>query len=125
MSISLKSEMNLQELRQKLIPSLDSIDKEGYDGIAIHSSGIVICADTEGARMFGYDQDNIHGVNAFSHYTPDSLKTVRHAVTNKLSDPYSVIAVTKDGEPFKVEIKGKDFELDGFPIRAVLLKKLD
>jgi len=125
MNSSLKSEMTLQELRQKVLPMLESIDKKGYDGIAIHSSGIIICADAEGARMFGYAPDEIQGVNAFTHYKPESLGTVRQAVTNKISEPYTVAALTKDGKEFLVEIKGNDFELDGFPIRAVLLKKLN
>ena len=120
-----KSDMQIEQLRKKLLPRLASFAREGFDGIVIHSSSIVVCADAGGAEMFGYTEEEIVGVNTWSHFKPECARTILQHLTEKSEEPYTVTAVTRDRVEFKVEMKGKDFDVNGIPVRAVLLRKAD
>jgi len=117
--------MQIEQLRNKLLPRLPSFSREGYDGIVLHSSSIVICADAGGAEIFGYTEEEIVGVNTWSHFKPECAKTILKHLTEKSDKPYEVTALNRNREEFKVELKGKDFYLDGIPVRAVLVRKTD
>ena len=121
----MKSDMQIEQLRKKLLPRLPNFPKEGFDGIVIHSSSIVVCADASGAEMFGYTEEEIIGVNTWSHFKPECARTILQHLTEKSEEPYTVTAVTRDRVEFKVEMKGKDFYVNGIPVRAVLLRKTD
>jgi len=120
-----KSDTQIEQLRNKLLPRLPSFPKDGYDGIVIHSSSIVVCADAGGAEMFGYTAEEIVGVNTWSHFKPECARTILQHLTEKSDEPYIVTALNRNREEFKVELKGKDFNVNGIPVRAVLLRKTD
>jgi len=117
--------MQIEQLRNKLLPRLPGFPREGYDGIVIHSSSIVICADAGGAEMFGYTEEEIVGVNTWYHFKPECAKTILQHLTEKSEEPYIVTALNRDRVEFKVEMKGKDFSVNGIPVRAVLIRKTD
>jgi len=120
-----KSDLQIEQLKNALLPRLPDFPKDGYDGIVIHTSSIVICADAGGAEMFGYTEEEIVGVNTWSHFKPECARTILQHLTEKSEEPYTVTAVTRDRVEFKVELKGRDFNVNGIPVRLVLLRKTD
>ena len=115
--------MQIEQLKNALLPRLPDFPKEGYDGIVIHSSSIVICADAGAAAMFGFQEDEMTGINAWSYFKPECARTLLQHLTEKSEEPYTVTALNRDREEFNVELKGKDFRVNGIPVRAVLLRK--
>lgn len=120
----MKADMQILQLRNTLLPRLSSFHKEGFDGFAIHSSSIIICADSGCAEMFGYEEDEMTGINTWSHFKPECARTILQHLTEKSEEPYTVTAVNREHEEFKVELQGKDFNVNGIPVRAVWLRKI-
>lgn len=109
-------------LRRKLLPRLDEFKIEGYEGVALHSSSIMIAANQAVADMFGYELDDITGMNAWVFFSSKSADVIMKHLFEKSRAPYTVIGVKKDKTEFEVEIKGLDFEIEGEPVRVVALK---
>lgn len=114
----------IQRLRTKLPQLANTFLEDDYDGIAFHSSSILIYADKGAADLFGYSEEEIPGMNSWLFFKPESAPIIMQHLVSKSTDPYRVKAVRKDKTEFEVELKGKDFEIDGEPIRAVLMKKV-
>jgi PAS domain S-box-containing protein len=119
-----KADFNLQLLRNRLLPKQDEYREEGYEAVAIHSSSILVCANQAAAEMFGYKPDEMAGINTWVLFKPEYSKTIMQHLIDKSEEPYQVRAIAKDKNEFDVELKGRDFEIAGIPVRAVLLKKL-
>ncbi|MGW8247234.1 MAG: PAS domain-containing protein [Acidiferrobacterales bacterium] len=120
----MKADFQIEQLKKALLPRLSSFYKEGFDGFAIHSSSIVICADAGCAKMFGYEEDEMTGVNTWSHFKPESARSILQHLSEKSEEPYTVTAINRDRNEFKVELQGKDFKVNGIPVRAVWLRKI-
>jgi len=114
----------IQRLRTKLPQLANTFLEDDYDGIAFHSSSILIYADKGAAEIFGYSEEELPGMNSWLLFKPESAQTIMRHLVNKSENAYRVRAVRKDKTEFEVELKGKDFEIDGEPIRSVLIKKV-
>ena len=121
----MKSDIQIEQLKNALLPRLPDFPKEGYDGIVIHSSSIIICSDAGAAEMFGFDAEEMTGINAWSYFKPECARIILQHLTEKSEEPYTVTALNRDRKEFNVEMKGRDFNVNGIPVRMVLLRKTD
>ena len=110
------------QLRKKLLPELDSFLEEGYEGLALHTSSIIIAVNEGCANMFGYTMDEMINMNAWILFSTASREKLMEHLVAKSSEPYTVTGVRKDKTTFEVELKGNDFEVSGEPVRSVCLK---
>ena len=120
-----KEHDRILSLRRHLQVDLAELLVDDYKAVAIHSSSIVIAANECCAQMFGYTVDEVIGLNAWTLFAASSVEALTKHLMSKSEAPYQVIARRKDGSHFKVELKGKDAELAGEPIRTVWLKQVD
>lgn len=114
----------ITRLRQRLDLDLTDFLCEGYDAVALHSSSILIAVNAPAAEMFGYSPDEMVGMNSWTLFPPQSAEALLKHLITRSEAPYSVDAVHKNGSLFRVELVGKDFEVAGEPVRAVLLRRL-
>lgn len=124
MTSSFKTEFNIQQLRNRLLPKQDEYIEEGYEAVAFHTNSILVCANQAAAEMFGYTPDEMTGLNTWILFKPEYSKIIMQHLIDKSEEPYRVRAVAKDKNEFDVELKGRDFEIGGIPVRVVLLKRL-
>ena len=120
----LKTDFNIQQLRNRLLPKQDEYLDDGYDAVAFHTSSILICANQAALEMFGYSSDELPGMNAWVLFKPEYSKIIMQHLVEKSEEPYHVKAIGKNKNEFDIELKGKDFEIAGLPVRAVQIKKL-
>ena len=111
-------------LKQELQSKIDDYISDDYEGIAFHSSSIIFLTNAAAADMFGYAEDEIFGMNAWRLFSDESFEKIMQHLVEKSEDPYQVQGIKKDKTKFDVELKGKDFEAHGEPIRSVMIKKL-
>lgn len=111
-------------LRNKLQPRLHEFMVEDYEGVAIHSSSILVCANPAALDMFGYLEEEIIGKNSWALFKPQDANVIMQHLLEKSEEPYRVTAIKKDRTEFDIEMKGKDFVVNGTPVRAVLLKRV-
>lgn len=124
MNSGLKTDFNIQQLRNRLQPKQEEYLEEGYEAVAFHTSSILVCANQAAADMFGYSTDEIPGLNAWVLFKPDYSKIIMQHLVEKSEEPYQVKAIGKNKDEFDIEMKGRDFEIGGIPVRVVLVKKL-
>ena len=111
-------------LSRKLKSKIDDYITDDYEGIAFHSNSIIILVNHAAAEMFGYTEDEVFGMNAWRLFNGESFETIMQHLLEKSEEPYQVQGVKKDKTEFNVELKGKDFEVHGEPVRAVMIRKL-
>lgn len=124
MKTSLSNNDLVDFLRTKINPNLEEYISSDYEGIAVHTSSIIITVNQEVADMFGYDIDEFIGMNAWLLFTHESVQALMQHLVEKSEEPYEVTGVRKDKSEFKVLLKGHDFEIAGEPVRAVMLNKI-
>ncbi len=104
---------------------INSYLEEGYEGVVLHTSSIVIATNQAAAEMFGYTPDEVVYMNAWIFFPPNCVDPIFEHLISKSEEPYNVDAQHKDGSLFVVELKGKDFEINHEPVRSVQLNKKD
>jgi PAS domain S-box-containing protein len=119
----LQNALLVSRLRKKLKPCLDDYLADDYNGVVVHSSSIIIAANQAVAEMLGYELDELSGMNAWLLFATRSADTLMQHLVDKSEEAYRVIALTKDKKEFEVELKGHDFEIQGDPVRVVLVKQ--
>lgn len=80
-----------------------------FEGIVVHSKGIVLDANESFLRMTGYSHSEAVGKNLMN-YVPKSMDRgkIVAKMLNIRSKPYHVTAQNKDGSSFIVEIQSKN-----------------
>ena len=116
------SEINI--LRKKLKSNINDYITDDYEGIAIHTSSIIIAVNRVAEAMFGYAEDELIGMNAWRLFNSDSFDEIMHHLVEKSEEAYQAKAIKKDKTEFIIELKGKDFEVYGEPVRAVMLRAI-
>ncbi|WP_456452073.1 putative bifunctional diguanylate cyclase/phosphodiesterase [Hydrogenimonas sp.] len=69
------------------------------------------------ANFFGYDEEEIIGMDAFDFVAPESRELVRQKIRIADQEPYEALMLRKDGSKFWAILRGKNVVLDGEPVR--------
>lgn len=69
------------------------------------------------ASFFGYDEEEILGMNAFDFVAPESHELVRRKIRIDDQEPYEALMRRKNGEKFWAILRGRNITLDGKPMR--------
>ena len=114
----------LESIKNELQCDINDFLIDGYEAVALHSSSIVLDLNQACADIFGYLRDEMIFINAWKLFASESVNDLMHHLLTRSEDAYQVKARHKDGSYFIVELKGKDFEVAGQPVRSVQLKKI-
>ncbi len=114
----------LEGIRSEMNMDINIYLADGYEAVALHSSSIILEVNQASADMFGYTPGEMVFMNAWKLFSLESVNDLMHHLMTRSQEPYRVKAIKKDGSFFFVELKGKDFEIAGEPVRSVLLKKI-
>ena len=94
------------------------------EGILIHHRGKIMDLNAVVERMFGYDRDELQGMEVWDLLAPESIAVGFHNVHTGMELPYEVQGLRKDGREFPMEVFAKNSELDGNPVRVVCLRDI-
>ena len=122
-SLSKIDHCKIDNILAALENDIDDYLEDGYEGVVLHTSSIIIATNHAAAEMFGYTPDELIYINAWLFFHPSGMGAILHHLLSKSEEPYSADALHKDGSHFVVELKGKDFEIAGEPVRSVQLNK--
>lgn len=110
-------------LHQQLGAHIDEYLEEGFEGVAMHSSGTIFAVNQAAADMFGYQVDELLFQNALIFFPSDSAKMIMQQLLVHSTESYTVTARHKDGSLFKVQMKAREFEASGEPVRVAQLRR--
>ncbi len=96
-----------------------------FEGISFHDQGVLLEANDQFFRMFGYERDELLGSNILDRtLAPESLPAVLEKIVTNSTDPYEAIGLRKDGTTFPMEIRVKPFHRDGKLIRVAAIRDI-
>jgi len=116
-----------KEMEEELRESLErfrGLSEAAFDGIAIHDEGTIISANQAYADMFGYDLDELIGMDGIDFATPEYRDMIRANVASGYEEPYEIVGIRKDGSTFPLELVGKACHYQGKEVRVSAFKDL-
>ena len=115
-----RAEQALRESEERFRRFSDS----AFEGIAIHNGDKIIDANQALAKMYGYEQDELIGMDASKLIAPKSLEQVRINIVNEYERPYEAVGIRKDGSTFIMEINARTFHDRGRRLRVVACRDI-
>jgi PAS domain S-box-containing protein len=94
-----------------------------FEGIVFHDEGVLLHANNQFFQMFGYDPDELVGTPIVERiHNPESLETVKKLIAERSTESYEAMGLKKDGSTFPMEVRAREWEVDGKLIRAVAIR---
>ena len=110
-----KAENALKESEERL----RSLTEAAYEGIVFHKEGILLRANDQFFRMFGYEPDELFGKQIVQILVaPEAREFMKEQIACGKTGPYESIGLKKDGTKFPMEIRARETELKGEKIRV-------
>jgi PAS domain S-box-containing protein len=78
-----------------------------FEGIGIDEGGVLVDANDQLAKMFGYEMIELIGLKVEDLIAPESRAWVQAQTDRQTSEPYEHLALRKDGSIFPVEVHAK------------------
>ncbi|RMF90439.1 MAG: PAS domain S-box protein [Methanobacteriota archaeon] len=94
------------------------------EGIAIHEKGKILDANQTFADMFGYELNEVIGMNALDLAAPKSRELVMEKILSGYEKPYEAIGLRKDGTTFIGEISPKKVRYKGRDVRLAAIRDI-
>jgi len=83
------------------------LSEASFEGILIHDKGEILDANQTFAKIFGYELDEIIGMNVLELAAPECREVVKRNVLSGLEEAYEAIGLRKDGSTFPGELRGR------------------
>ncbi|HEY9833759.1 MAG TPA: PAS domain S-box protein, partial [Stenomitos sp.] len=115
-----QSEQSLQESEERFRRLSEATD----EGILIHDYGRIIDANQAIAKMFGYETDELIGRSGFELLVPEARDIVLKQIQSAYVEPYEVVALSKDGSQFPIEIQAKQIPYQNRLVRVVAIRDI-
>ncbi len=111
------------DARKRMSERLEMLSAASFEGIFVHSDGVVIDANQRLAELSGYEHADLLGGGALEKcVVPEDLPAVRERVASRYEGAYVVTALRKDGTRFLVELQSKQGRLGDRPVRVVAVR---
>lgn len=121
----------IEELEQALRQAQDNsarverLVENTIEGLLLHDHGLAIDMNPSFAHIFGYTVEELAGKNLIEQLiAKTSQQVVINNIQAKVTSPYEVIAVRKDGTQFPAEIEGRTVGYEGKELRAVAVRDI-
>ncbi|MFZ1980079.1 MAG: PAS domain S-box protein, partial [Smithella sp.] len=94
------------------------LSEASFEAIAIHEEGVLLNANDQYFKMFGYEPGEALGKEMISlTFAPEVLEFAKKQVAIGSLEPYESIGLRKDGTRFPIEIRARKMEYKGRIVR--------
>jgi PAS domain S-box-containing protein len=111
-----KDTLKLDEGRLKLLADAT------FEGICVHDHGVILDVNQQFADLLGYTADELKGMDCFGLVAPQFRDAVRNYISSGTQGPYESLGLRKDGSTFPVEVRVREFQLDGKVLRFAVFR---
>ncbi len=116
-----ESEMALSESEDRFRKLADVT----FEGIVIHNQGVAVDVNQSLVRMFGYEREELMGVNLIEMFVPkEHQQIVIDNIVKKHPKPYETVAKRKDGSLFPVEFEARNLEEGSGSLRVTAVRDI-
>ena len=103
---------------------LRDIFEAGFEGIVITENGMIIDANPQIEKMFGYEVSEAIGLSVLELAAEESRDLIRQRIRLHRDEPYEAVGLRKDGSSLHVELLGRDHTYQGRLVRAVAIRDI-
>ena len=94
------------------------LSEAAFEAIVIHEKGVILNANDQYFKMFGYEPGEALGKEMISvTIVPESLELVKKQMATDSLGPYESIGLRKDGTRFPIEIRNRKMKYKGRIVR--------
>jgi PAS domain S-box-containing protein len=115
-----KSEKALKESEERF----RVLSEASFEGIVIHENGIIIDANKTFTELFGYEYDQILGINVLELATPECRGLIKQNILSDFEGRYEAMGLRKDGSAFPGELRGRKIIYKGRKVRITAVRDL-
>jgi PAS domain S-box-containing protein len=95
------------------------LSEAAFEAIVIHDSGVVIAANDQFWRMFGFQPDELTGKQSIPlTVAPEASEAMREQIAAGGKGPYESTGLRKDGTRFPMEIRARQMNYQGREVRV-------
>jgi PAS domain S-box-containing protein len=106
--------------RKRVEDEMRVLHEAAFEGIMIHEKGILIKANDQYFKMFGYEPAELLGKRVIPlTVVPESLNFQSRRTTPNGVTTYEIKGLRKDGSTFLMEVRGKLMDYQGRQVRGV------
>jgi PAS domain S-box-containing protein len=113
-------EMRLRESELRFSRLADA----SFEGIGVFDRGVLIDANDQLSRMFGYEPVEMIGKNGIDIVAPESRNLVSKQIQYDFEGAYEHMAIRKDGSVFPVEIQSKSMRYEKRKVQVVAIRDI-
>jgi PAS domain S-box-containing protein len=95
-----------------------------YEGIGISDQGQIVDANTQLAKMLGYDPAELIGMKVVEFVAPESREQVMENIKTGFEGTYEHQAIRKDKSTFPVEIRARMFPYQDRQARVTIIRDI-
>ena len=101
------------------------LSEAAFEAIVIHDQGVILQANDQYYKMFGYEPEELEGIDAIPlTATGKSAAFMKEQIALGNLGPYEVVGLRKDGATFPMEIRIKLMEYGGSTVRIAAISDL-
>ncbi|HET7478452.1 MAG TPA: PAS domain S-box protein, partial [Rubrobacteraceae bacterium] len=100
------------------------LSKASFEGIAISEAGKLLEVNDAFAAIFGYERQEMAGMDALEIVAPESREVVRHNIASGYDNSYEAIGLRKDGSRFDIEGHGKTSTYRDHSVRVTAVRDI-
>jgi PAS domain S-box-containing protein/putative nucleotidyltransferase with HDIG domain len=114
-----EEDLSLSEERFRLL------SEATFEAIAIHDEGVLLNANGQYFKMFGYEPGEALGEEMISvTFVPEVLDFAKKQIATGSLEPYESVGVKKDGTRFPIEIRARKMEYKGRIVRFEVIRDI-
>lgn len=95
-----------------------------FEGVVVHSNGVVLDANPRFAAMFGYSAADVIGKSVMEFVSHDTKGAVRSRLSESANEPYEFEALRRDGTEIQVEARSRPSSFQGRSARVTVLRDI-
>jgi len=99
-----------------------SLAEASHEGIFIHTAGRIVDCNDRFLEMVGYDRSEISQCSVFDLVMPGDVDLARARLESGTEEPYQITGRRRDGSSFPAEIRARQGEFHGQPVRLVVVR---
>jgi len=115
-----KAEIELSNQKQRF----QALSEATTEGVCITHDGIIIEANEQFARIFGYTMQEVIGQTPNAVTAPEDQELVRKMRDKKSTESYVFTGLRKDGSKLKLQVTGRDYTYLGKQVRLTAMHPL-
>lgn len=109
---TIEAELRESEYRFK------TLQQASFGGIALHDKGLILDCNQGLARMTGYEQSELIGMNGLELIAFEYRDLVMTNILSGYEQPYDVQGIRKNGTRYSIEVQAKNVPYKGKDIRV-------